>query len=47
MTDIDLRTDIPSYKVFEQGRVVSEVKDITALWRDDLVAVFARLLLLL
>ena len=35
--DIDIRTDIPSYKVFEHGRVVSEVNDITALWRDDLV----------
>ena len=36
--DIDIRTDIPSYKIFEHGLVVSEVPDISALWRDDLVA---------
>jgi uncharacterized protein YcsI (UPF0317 family) len=36
--DLDIRTDIPSYKVFEQGQVVSEINDISALWRDDLVA---------
>ena len=36
--DLDIRTDIPSYKVFENGVVTSEVNDISALWRDDLVA---------
>jgi len=36
--DLDIRTDIPSYKIFENGIVTSEVNDISALWRDDLVA---------
>jgi uncharacterized protein YcsI (UPF0317 family) len=36
--DLDIRTDIPSYKIFENGVVTSEVNDISALWRDDLVA---------
>lgn len=35
--DIDLRTDIPLYRVFEDGVCVDEVPDITSLWRDDLV----------
>ena len=36
--NLDIRTDIPRYKVFENGIVTSEVNDITELWRDDLVA---------
>ena len=36
--DIDVRTDLPRYRVFEHGREVSEVTDIRAFWRDDLVA---------
>lgn len=36
--DLDIRTDIPSYKIFEQGQAVGESQDITDLWRDDLVA---------
>ncbi len=35
--DIDIRTDVPSYRVFEQGELTAEVPDITSLWRDDLV----------
>src|SRR5207248_9726515 len=34
----DLRTALPRYWVFEQGRRVAEVEDATAYWRDDLVA---------
>jgi uncharacterized protein YcsI (UPF0317 family) len=34
----DLRTDLPAYRVFEHGRPVAEVPDVTGLWRDDLVA---------
>jgi uncharacterized protein YcsI (UPF0317 family) len=34
----DLRTDLPRYWVFEQGRRVAEVEDATPYWRDDLVA---------
>ena len=36
--DLDIRTDIPSYRVFEQGKLVNEVNDISELWRDDLVS---------
>lgn len=35
--DVDIRTDVPSYRVFRDGNMVEEVADITALWRDDLV----------
>ena len=34
----DLRTDLPAYRVWEHGRCVAEPGDITAWWRDDLVA---------
>ena len=35
--EIDIRTDVPAYRVFRDGKVTEEVTDITALWRDDLV----------
>jgi uncharacterized protein YcsI (UPF0317 family) len=35
--DIDIRTDVPGYRVFRRGELAEEVSDITALWRDDLV----------
>ncbi len=35
--DVDIRTDVPSYRVFREGRLVDELPDIRALWRDDLV----------
>jgi uncharacterized protein YcsI (UPF0317 family) len=38
--DLDVRTDVPSYRVFENGVLVAEPTDITDYWRDDLV-VFA------
>ena len=34
----DLRTDLPAYRVWENGKCVAEPDDITAYWRDDLVA---------
>jgi uncharacterized protein YcsI (UPF0317 family) len=34
----DLRTDIPRYRIYRDGRLDAEVTDITAEWRDDLVA---------
>ncbi len=34
---IDIRTDLPGYRVFRDGLVTEEVTDITALWRADLV----------
>jgi len=35
--DLDIRTDVPAYRVFEDGRPVDEVHSVEALWRDDLV----------
>jgi uncharacterized protein YcsI (UPF0317 family) len=36
--DIDLRTDLPRYRVWRHGELVDEPTDVRALWRDDLVA---------
>ena len=36
--DIDVRTDIPRYRVFRDGIETDERTDISDLWRDDLVA---------
>ncbi len=36
--DLDIRTDVPSYRVFRDGEPVGDVPDIRHLWRDDLVA---------
>jgi len=36
--DLDIRTDLPRYRVFVRGEVVDEPSDIRAHWRDDLVA---------
>ena len=35
--DIDIRSDVPRYRVFEQGEAVAEVTDLAEHWRDDLV----------
>lgn len=36
--DIDVRTDVPRYRIFRDGACVGEETDIRTLWRDDLVA---------
>lgn len=36
--DLDIRTDVPRYRVWRHGELVDEPTDITSLWRDDLVA---------
>ena len=36
--EIDVRTDTPSYNVYRDGELDTAVPDISALWRDDLVA---------
>ena len=36
--DIDIRTDIPRYRVWRDGELVEEPTDIAAVWRDDLVS---------
>jgi uncharacterized protein YcsI (UPF0317 family) len=38
--DVDIRTDIPKYRIFKDGQFVEEVTDISAQWQDDFV-VFA------
>lgn len=36
--DLDIRTDIPKYRVWRNGELVEEPTDILKHWRDDLVA---------
>jgi len=36
--DIDIRSDLPRYRVWRHGELVAEPTDIRDLWRDDLVA---------
>jgi uncharacterized protein YcsI (UPF0317 family) len=35
--DLDIRTDLPRYRVWRDGALVDEPNDITKFWRDDLV----------
>jgi len=35
--DIDIRTDVPRYRVFRDGALAEEVSDLRDLWRSDLV----------
>jgi uncharacterized protein YcsI (UPF0317 family) len=35
--DLDIRTDVPRYHIFRDGKFVEEVTDITSYWQDDLV----------
>jgi len=36
--DLDIRTDIPLYRVWKNGELVEEVTDLKKVWRDDLVS---------
>ena len=36
--DLDIRTDISRYRVFRNGELIDEPRDIRSYWRDDLVA---------
>jgi uncharacterized protein YcsI (UPF0317 family) len=36
--DLDLRTDLPRYRIWRRGELVEEPTSIGHLWRDDLVA---------
>jgi uncharacterized protein YcsI (UPF0317 family) len=36
--DLDIRTDLPRYRVWRDGALVDEPADIVKYWRDDLVA---------
>ena len=35
--DLDIRTDVPRYRVWRDGALVEEPADLMAWWRDDLV----------
>jgi len=37
--DIDIRTDVPRYRVFRDGELQEEVTEISDIWQDDLVTV--------
>jgi uncharacterized protein YcsI (UPF0317 family) len=36
--DLDIRTDLPRYRVWRHGALVAEPSDLFAEWRDDLVS---------
>jgi uncharacterized protein YcsI (UPF0317 family) len=36
--DLDIRTDLPRYRVWRRGELVEEPTDINHVWRDDLVS---------
>ncbi len=36
--DLDIRTDVPAYRVWRHGELVAQPQDIRDLWRDDLVS---------
>ena len=36
--DLDIRTDIPLYRIWRDGELLAEARDIREVWRDDLVA---------
>ena len=35
--DLDIRTDLPGYRVWKDGALIDETGDVSAWWRDDLV----------
>src|SRR5258708_32601624 len=36
--DLDIRTDIPLYRIWKNGEMVEEVRDLKKVWRGDLVS---------
>jgi len=37
-TDLDIRTDISRYRVWRDGELVGEPREVKSIWRDDLVS---------
>jgi uncharacterized protein YcsI (UPF0317 family) len=37
-TDLDIRTDLPRYRVWRHGELVAEPTELRELWREDLVS---------
>ncbi|WP_121022205.1 putative hydro-lyase [Litoreibacter meonggei] len=38
-SEIDIRTDVPQYRVYRDGVLAEELDDISDIWRDDLVTI--------
>ena len=36
--NLDIRTDIPRYRVWRDGEAIDEPRDVKSVWRDDLVS---------
>ncbi|KTF16947.1 putative hydro-lyase [Pseudoalteromonas sp. H105] len=36
--DLDIRTDLPRYRIYKKGQLVDEVTNIKEYWQDDLVS---------
>ncbi len=36
--ELDIRTDVPRYRVWQYGKLIEEPTDVRAFWRDDLVS---------
>ncbi|CAF2112410.1 unnamed protein product [Rotaria magnacalcarata] len=36
-TDADIRTDLPKYRIYQNGKLIEEVTDIKHHWNDDMV----------
>ena len=36
--DLDIRTDVPRYRVWKNGEMIDEVANVSSYWRDDLVS---------
>ena len=36
-SNIDIKTDLPKYRIFVNGELTEEVNDISRFWREDLV----------
>src|SRR5260221_703314 len=36
--DLDIRTDLPGYRVWKNGEIAGEPRDLLSVWRDDLVS---------
>ncbi len=34
----DIRTDVPGYRIYEQGEMIGEFQSVAEFWRDDLVS---------
>jgi uncharacterized protein YcsI (UPF0317 family) len=39
-TEVDIRTDIPKYRIYQNGQLIKEVIDIREYWNNDMVTFF-------